>query len=44
MHVKFNLGREQKWTYWEGIPSLTDVGHAEVVELLGDTINDGKIC
>jgi len=40
--VQFGCG--QKLTYWEGIPSRTDIGHTKVIELLGDTIDDGKVC
>jgi hypothetical protein len=31
-------------TYWEGVPSMTDVRYAKVIELVGDTIDDGKVC
>ena len=42
--MKFDVERRQRGTYREGIPSVADVRYAEVIELLGDTINDGEIC
>lgn len=30
-------------TYWEGVPSMTDVRHAKVTEFFGDIIYDGKV-
>ena len=40
--VLFDWG--QKLTYWKGVPSMTDIRHTKVIELRGDTINDGKVC
>ena len=41
---KVQLDCGEKLTYWEGVPSMTDIGHAKVVELLGYTINNRKVC
>jgi len=43
-HVKFDVERRKRRTYREGVPSRADVRHVEVIELLGDAINDGEIC